>query len=210
VLAALLPDAVSTFEIREDPPGAELYPEEEACVVRAVAGRRREFATGRYCARVALRGLGLAPTAIAKGRRGAPDWPQGVIGSITHCAGYRAAAVARASDLVGISIDAEPNEPLPADVLDLVGRPPERHRLAGLAAAAPGVAWDRLLFSAKESVYKAWAPLTGTFLDFDGADITFDPEMGTFRARILAGGALPEMPGRFVVGGGLALTAVAW
>ena len=38
-------------------------------------------------------------------------------------------------------------------------RPAKRARLAALADALPGVAWDRLLFSAKESVYKAWAPI---------------------------------------------------
>lgn len=215
MLEELLPAAVSAVEVFGDSPGVRLYPDEEACVARAVQGRRREFTTGRHCARDALGRLGLAPTAITRGERGAPDWPDGVVGSITHCAGYRAAAVARATDLVTIGIDAEPNEPLPGGVLELVSMPQERARLAAIASAIPGVAWDRLLFSAKESVYKAWNPLTGSFLDFDGADITIDPTAGTFVARLLvpgaivAGGARGELSGRFVVRGGLAVTAVA-
>jgi 4'-phosphopantetheinyl transferase EntD len=215
VLAELLPASVHAVEVFDDPPEARLLPEEEAYVARAVEARRREFTTGRHCARVALGRLGVTPTAITRGELGAPGWPEGVVGSITHCAGYRAAAVARVADLITIGIDAEPNEPLPDRVLDIVALPPERAMVAALASSVPDVAWDRLLFSAKESIYKAWAPLTGTFLDFDGADIAFDPEAGTFIARLLkpgaslVGGAHGELAGRFVVRDGLAVTAIA-
>lgn len=215
MIEALLPAAVRAVEVFADLPGVALYPEEQAYVARAVDGRRREFMTGRHCARVALGRLGVTPTAIAKGARGAPCWPAGVVGSITHCAGYRAAAVALATDLVAIGIDAEPHQPLPAGVLELISIPQERARLATMADAMPGVAWDRVLFSAKESVYKTWFPLTGAWLDFDGADITIDPARGTFVARILVPGATVvgdargELTGRFVVRDGLAVTAIA-
>jgi 4'-phosphopantetheinyl transferase EntD len=215
VLAELLPAPVHAVEVFDDPPEARLLPEEVAYVARAVEARRREFTTGRHCARVALGRLGVAPTAITRGELGAPGWPDGVVGSITHCAGYRAAAVARVADLITIGIDAEPNEPLPDRVLDVVARPSERAMIAALASSLPDVAWDRLLFSAKESVYKAWAPLTGTFLDFDGTDITFDPKAGTFIGRLLkpgaslVGGAHGELAGRFLVAEGLAITAIA-
>jgi 4'-phosphopantetheinyl transferase EntD len=214
VLEQLLPRSARAVEVFADPPGAALYPDEEACVARAVERRRREFTTGRYCARVALGRLGLVPAAITKGPRGAPRWPDGVVGSITHCAGYRGAAVARTADVRAIGIDAEPNEPLPGGVSELVSSPGERARLAALADAFPGVAWDRLLFSAKESVYKAWAPITGSFLDFLEADVTFDPAAGSFVARLLVpdparvGGSWGELRGRFVVRDGLTVTAV--
>jgi 4'-phosphopantetheinyl transferase EntD len=214
VLEELLPLAAAVVEVFGDPPGLRLYPEEEACVARAVERRRREFTTGRHCARVALTRLGLGPSAITKGERGAPRWPAGVVGSITHCAGYRAAAVARTADLVTIGIDAEPNEPLPAGVFDPISLPRERARLAAIAASVPGVCWDRLLFSAKESVYKAWFPLTGAWLDFDGADISFDPATATFATRLLAPGLTiagqpcRELAGRFVVRDNLVVTAV--
>jgi len=96
----------------------------------------------------------------------------------------------------------------------MVSTPGERTKLAVLGEVWPGVPWDRLLFSAKESVYKAWAPVVGTFLDFDGADVTFDPAAGTFTARLLVPGAAmvcgvgDELHGRFLVRGGLAVTAV--
>lgn len=215
MLAELLPAQVRAVEVFDDPPEARLHPEEEVYVARAVEVRRREFTTGRHCAREALRRLGLTPTAIARGERGAPAWPDGVLGSITHCTGYRAAAVAHASDLVTIGIDAEPNQALPGGVLEMVASPPERAMLATLAESMPDVAWDRLLFSAKESVYKAWAPLTGAFLDFDGAEVAFDPAAGAFLARLrtpgasLVGGSRGELAGRFAVRGGLVVTAIA-
>ncbi|MGH3626081.1 MAG: transposase family protein, partial [Sciscionella sp.] len=78
--------------------------------------------------------------------------------------------------------------------LDLVSLPDERAELARLAGPRPVVPWDWLLFSAKESVYKAWAPLAGTFLDFGGAAIRIDSAW-TFVAQLLARGfAVPRRP----------------
>ena len=137
------------------------------------------------------------------------------MGSITHCAGYRAAAVAWARDAVTVGLDAEPNDPLPHGVLDTVGLPGERARLPALAAAAPGVCWDRLLFSAKEAVYKAWFPLAGRWLGFEEAVITFTPDAGTFTARLLAPGPavggrpLDGFSGRWLARGGLLLAAIS-
>jgi enterobactin synthetase component D / holo-[acyl-carrier protein] synthase len=102
-----------------------------------------------------------------------------VTGSITHCEGYRAAAVAWTSDAVALGLDAEPNETLPDGVSDTIALAEERPQIAGSAANEPGICWDRLLFCAKESVYKAWFSLTGRWLDFKAAHITIDPADGT-------------------------------
>jgi 4'-phosphopantetheinyl transferase EntD len=211
----ILPPVVMAVEAYDDPPGVPLFPEEEAAVRRAVDKRRREFTTARHCARTALARLGLPPAPIVPGPRGAPRWPDGVVGSMTHCAGYRAAALGHARDLFTVGLDAEPNEPLPDGVLDVISLPDERLRLPGLAAEAPEVCWDRLLFSAKESVYKAWFPLTGRWLGFEDAELTFDAASTSFSARLLVpgpaiGGAeCPGFAGRFLVRDGLVVTAIA-
>jgi 4'-phosphopantetheinyl transferase EntD len=215
VIEKLLPPGAVGVEVFEDLPGLWLFPEEEGQVLRVVESRRREFTTGRHCARAALTRLGYAPVPVLGGARGAPRWPAGVVGSITHCAGYRAAAVARVADLATMGIDAEPNEPLPAGVLHAVTVQQERDSLGELATADPGIAWDRLLFSAKESVYKAWFPLTGEFLDFDGAVVGFDPALSTFAARLTGPGPTVSgvtwhgFAGRFAVKGNLVVTVVA-
>jgi 4'-phosphopantetheinyl transferase EntD len=176
VIENVLPVGVMWAEEFGDRADAVLFPDEAAAVARAVDRRRREFATGRSLAREALAGLGVGPASVPPGERGAPRWPPGVVGSITHCAGYRAAAVARAGRVRAIGIDAEPDGPLPDGVLDRISLPGERAMLRDLTV--PGPRWDLLLFSAKESVYKAWFPLTGRWLGFEDAELTIHPATG--------------------------------
>ncbi len=214
MIEAILPAGVSSAEAFSDPLDAMLFPEEMAVVAKAVDKRRREFATARNCARKALAGIGVSPFPIMAGERGAPLWPPGVVGSITHCIGYRAAAVARTSVIVTAGIDAEPNEVLPDGVLNAVSIAGERARLRDLATTAPSTCWDRLLFSAKESIYKAWFPLARCWLGFQEADISINAEDGTFSAQLLVrgpvlmGSSLTGFSGRWLVSRGLILTAV--
>jgi 4'-phosphopantetheinyl transferase EntD len=214
VIESILWPGVAAAEAFSDAPGVTLFPEEEAVVAKAVGKRRREFTTARGCARIALARIGVPAVPIVPGLRGAPQWPAGVVGSITHCAGYRACAVAHAQDVVAIGVDAEPNEQLPDGVLDVVSSVTEQKRLTSLAESDPGVHWDRVLFSAKESVYKAWFPITGQWLGFEDASITIGARNGRFSAQLLVGGpevngvALTGFSGRWLVGGGLIVTAI--
>ena len=214
VIGDILPAKVEVEEAFEDLPGVVLFPAEEKVIANAVDKRRREFATARACARAALAKLGVQPTPILPGLRGAPQWPAGVVGSITHCAGYRASAVARDQDIMTIGLDAEPHDKLPDGVLEVVASKAERVRLTALAAVAPHVCWDRLLFCAKESVYKAWFPLTGRWLGFEEACVDFDPASQSFAARLLVAGpvvnghALTGFTGRWLIGNGLIVTAI--
>jgi 4'-phosphopantetheinyl transferase EntD len=214
MLERIVPATVITAESFTDPAGVMLFPAEQAVIARAVAKLRNEFATVRYCARLALAQLGLPMSPLVPGAQGAPHWPEGIVGSMTHCHGYRAAAVARAVDVRTVGIDAEPHAPLPDGVLDLVTRPSERVQLGELAGAFGSIHWDRLFFSAKESVYKAWFPLTGQWLGFEDADLVVDPEMGTFEARLLKAAATVEeaeltgFSGRWIVADGIVSTAI--
>jgi 4'-phosphopantetheinyl transferase EntD len=213
MIDALLPSGVSVAEAFGDDGDEPAYPGEEFVVAKAVPSRRREFVTARRCAREALADIGFSPRPILPGPRNEPVWPAGTVGSITHCAGYRGAAVARQGALVSLGIDAETHAPLPDGVLEAVTSPAERTHLAGLAEHSPRTCWDRVLFSAKESVYKAWFPLTRRMLGFDQAELRI--EAGAFTARLQVPGtrvdggpALSGFRGRFLVKGGLILTAV--
>jgi 4'-phosphopantetheinyl transferase EntD len=184
-----------------------LAPAEHAAITGAGEQRRAEFAAGRDCARRALRRLGrLADdTAVGRNEDGSPRWPPGVVGSITHTDRYAAAAVARSADLVALGIDAEPAEPLPAGVAALVLSPDE---VAWVRARAEQP-WDRLLFSAKESVAKAWAAANGRLPDLSEVEVVADGASGTFSARISGTPAgTPALGGRFAWSGGLVLTAI--
>ncbi|MFD7708762.1 4'-phosphopantetheinyl transferase [Streptomyces sp. NPDC059785] len=224
MIEELLPESVVAVEAHgDDGTGpAALYPEEEALITRAVAKRRREFTAVRGCARRAMEKLGVPPQPVLTGERGAPRWPAGLVGSMTHCDAYCAAALVPATDLASLGIDAEPHAPLPEGVLDSIALPSERERLRRLTADTPGIHFDRLLFSAKESVYKAWFPLTRQWLDFSEADIALrtDPAVregvgsGGFRAELLVPGPLvggarvAAFHGRWTVQRGLLATAV--
>ncbi|OMC11316.1 4'-phosphopantetheinyl transferase [Mycolicibacter heraklionensis] len=194
----------------DDPPGLAPLPEEEPLVARSVAKRRNEFITARYCARLALEELGQPPVPILKGEKGEPTWPDGVVGSLTHCAGFRGAVVGRGGDVRSVGIDAEPHDVLPDGVLNAVSLPIERDELATLPQDRH---WDRILFCAKEATYKVWFPLTRRWLGFEDAHISFDPD-GSFVSRILidpaalSGPPLTELRGRWSVAGGLVLTAI--
>src|SRR5690242_12311145 len=91
VIEWILPSRVAAAESFGDDPAAELFPQEFDSIARATELRRKEFATGRACARAALARLGRPSAAVLRGPGGAPQWPEGVVGSITHCVGYRAA-----------------------------------------------------------------------------------------------------------------------
>ncbi|MFE9776111.1 4'-phosphopantetheinyl transferase [Streptomyces sp. NPDC005931] len=221
MIEELLPETVVAVEAYgTEGADAPLYPEEEALMAKAVDKRRREFAAVRSCARRAMEKLGVPARPVLPGERGAPGWPAGLTGSMTHCDGYCAAALVRAVDLASLGIDAEIHGPLPEGVLSAIALPAEAQRLARLAALRPEVHWDRLLFSAKESVYKAWFPLTGRWLDFTEADIELLPgpgdlPQGTFRAALLVPGPqvgtrrVEHFEGRWTAARGLVTTAVA-
>lgn len=215
LLAGVLPDHVAAAELYDDPVELRPLPEEAPLITRSVAKRRNEFVTVRHCARQALAELGLPPVPILKGDKGEPCWPTGVVGSLTHCEGFRGAVVGRSADVRSVGIDAEPHGVLPNGVLDAISLPAERLEIGVLPGS---LHWDRILFCAKEATYKTWFPLTHRWLGFEDAHIRFtvngSGSSGTFSSEILidpaaeSGPPLTRLTGRWSVQGGLALTAI--
>lgn len=184
-----------TFGNRTD---LELFEQEETTLAHASPERLAEFRTARSCAREALRALGEPVTSIPVGVDRAPVWPAGIVGSITHCVGYRAAVVAKREHVLAVGVDAEPDAPLPPGVA-------EGTLTAGETAAtrclSAGTNWDRLLFSAKESVFKLQTQL--------------QPALHIAITEVHADGTIQTTPGlpgvhidvRWVTGSGLIVTA---
>lgn len=220
-ISRIVPEGVAAAELFSDPPGLKPHPQEEPLVARAVEKRRREFAGARHCARQAMQRLGVEPGPVLRGERGAPVWPRGTVGSLTHCDGYRGAVLGYSMQVRSLGIDAEPHDTLPDGVLPAVSIDEERD---WLSSAGDELHWDRLLFCAKEATYKAWFPLTGRWLGFEDAHITFARDeaadggataSGTFHSRLLVPGDTTDGPpllgfdGRWLVADGLVLTAIA-
>mgnify|MGYP005989688563 CR=1 FL=1 len=181
ILRQILPKMVQVVETRVDR-GSDLFAVEEAVIANAVPKRRREFTTVRACARQALQGLGVDPVPLVPGPGGAPVWPTGIVGSMTHCWGFRAAAVAKSTQVDAIGIDAEPNTPLSPEALAAIALPPELGMLNDMARRYCGIALDRVVFSAKEAVYKAWYPTHGYYIPHD--QIQIDLWDNEFRATL--------------------------
>jgi len=214
MLELILPTAVETQECFGQPPGGPLFPEEQQIIAHAVETRQREYATVRSCARACLKRLGHPQVPILPGYGGAPTWPAGVQGSMTHCAGYAAAAVSHHQRIFAIGIDAEPDAPLPDGVLDLIATAAEQDRLAMTQPEPDSPNFDRLLFSAKESVYKTWFPLVGEWLDHHQVEILLNPHNQTFKAQLsrngltVGGRHIRHLHGRWTRTQGILATAV--
>jgi len=142
-----------------------LLPEEEVCVEKALARRRREFTAGRACARTALANLGVERRPLVSAPDRTPTWPDGIVGSISHCADLCAAAVARKLEFAGIGLDVERADPLESSLITTVCADEELELAIQATGLEAGVV-AKILFSAKETVYKCSYPLTQTWWDF--------------------------------------------
>lgn len=222
LLGSLTPPEVSVCETSEDVCDGDLVGSERLSAERFSGSRLAEFATCRACARAAMAKLGHAPREVPVGKRREPIWPEGLVGSITHCSGFRAAVVAPSALIASVGIDAEPNAPAGEGVRGMIMGRREEEAIAALGSEHPGIAWDRLLFSAKESVYKAWYPIMREWLGF--YDCTLLPSgpsgaeeesgrlltTGTFRALLsktldVGGTPVVELEGSWAVLEGTAL-----
>ncbi len=176
------PEGVRTAFATEadDPP--PLTVDESSAISGAVESRQREFALGRWCAKQALAELGFFDLSIPVRSDRSPKWPEGIVGSITHCSGFVGAAVATSVRLEALGFDAEPAEPLDADVLRSICTDAEITWVE-TQSAPPAADWPKLIFSAKEAVYKCISASTDGGLDFVDVTLDIEPEMFAFRAR---------------------------
>ena len=141
-----------------------LLPVEAGNFASSVAKVRRASGAARRVARELLSELGHVNAALPKCASGAPIWPGGVVGSLAHDATVAIAAVARRDAIAALGIDIEPLEPFPLEI-DTVATARERRSLPGEPYAG------RLLFAAKEAVYKAVHPLDGQFLEHHDVEV---------------------------------------
>jgi 4'-phosphopantetheinyl transferase EntD len=176
-LAPLAPPGV-LIDHRLISPGDEhaLLEEEAGAFRRSAIQVRRASGAARIVARTLIEQLGHKRTALPKSPAGPPIWPEGVLGSLAHDSNVAVAAVASRETLVGVGIDIEPAEALPAELLELVTTARERASLTDDPYAG------RLFFVAKEAVYKAVFPLDHRFLDHHDVEIDLANRKAIVRA----------------------------
>jgi 4'-phosphopantetheinyl transferase EntD len=180
-LAQLLPAGVALEVI--DPSLFEtvdtLHVEEETAVTAATEKRRQEFRVGRAAARAALGRFGVVGATIPRGADRLPIWPDGFVGSISHCPGWCAAAVARRRDFAAIGLDVEVRRRVRPELHTTLCTPTE---LAWMAIGDRGAETATLLFGAKEAVYKCVYPMTRARLAFTDVEVAVDLPSGALEA----------------------------
>ena len=201
----------SSFAVSQLPePVPGLMPAEQVLLSEsAVPARRESFARGRAAAHAALSSLGLDRGPILTGPSREPLWPAGVTGSISHAEGIGVALVAPTVATDGIGVDVEELRRVP-ELREHVPRAEERAWIEDLDPAEQEAA-ILALFSAKESVFKAFFPRSRSFFGFESAVLT--PAPSGFIGR-LSDGVDGDYPSErtFVITcrwfAGLVLTAV--
>jgi 4'-phosphopantetheinyl transferase EntD len=145
--------------------------------------------------------------AIGIGADRTPIWPDGLVGSISHCDGFCGAVVARSSDLCGIGFDAETSSPLPDDVGRIIYGEEESSHFSDLPKLK-GRDWGKLAFSAKEAFYKCFFPLTRKALNFHHVQVRFGADGDFEITSDPAGDFLSgNVQGRWLMGDGLVFTS---
>jgi len=141
-----------------------VQPGEQALYLDVDARARRATSTGRALARQLLRSLGITTGPILRASGGQPAWPTGIVGSIAHDDDVAVCVVGVAFGDVAFGVDVEPALPLPAEIKDDVA-------ITAIERVAVGddLVAARLLFCAKEAVFKACFPVDGVF--FEHADV---------------------------------------
>ena len=153
-----------------------LLPEEQRAVTTRDHEARRASGAARHLARGLMAELGRPVVAIGRGRFGQPIWPAGVVGSLAHDRVMAVAAVGSGPAGVSLGIDVEPAEPLPDDAVALVMTAGDE------LGTASGHLAGRILFAAKEAIYKAVHPLDGIVLNHDDVVVSLSASCGRTRA----------------------------
>jgi 4'-phosphopantetheinyl transferase EntD len=203
-LGSLFPPGAVAAELRGPGDAKLLLPAEANCLGRAVPKRIQEFAAGRLCARRALAEFGMVDFPIEAAADRQPIWPDSMIGSITHTAGFCAAVVAERRCCAGLGIDSEVIGDVNVEIWYRICVPLESEWVHSLPASEQAAAVT-LIFSAKEAFYKCWYPLAHERLNFHDVAVqaAWNASGGPFRIRATRSIAMPApaampMAGRYL------------
>ena len=148
--------------------------------------RRAEFLAGRQCAHDALTQLTGNGAWLPSRQQLGPEWPPGTCGSLSHSSDLAVACVGKSSQWQSIGIDIERLQPA------------ERaQRLASQIMTNNELSWFNslpeeiratvfsILFSAKESLFKALHPLVGRRFYFHDVELFVAPQEGRLSIQLL-------------------------
>jgi len=143
-------------------------------IIKALPKRQSSFFNGRLCAEQTLIKLGESPR-LNIGKLKQPIWPNGVIGSISHCDGMALAIATSQMNIHGIGIDIE--SILDSKTLNAIRQSAlsedERNRIPDWKQDI-GLCENTLvtvIFSLKESFYKSVFNYVNRVLEFNAIEV---------------------------------------
>lgn len=156
----------------------------------AIIERRVHFLAGRHCAREAIRALSPqhAQIPVLVGDNREPIWPIGIRGSISHTKRYAAAVVGNVKQVRGLGIDVERwmKPEAPEKLGNHITLQGELEPLVKTSGLLPSEVLT-IVFSAKESLFKALYGAVGRYFGFHDASLfALDLEKGTFEGHLEA------------------------
>jgi len=154
--------------------------QERKIISGAVAKRQQEFATVRWCLRQLFQQLGIEYNSVLKGKDGEPILPHQLCGSVSHTNNAYCAAVAFKEKYKSLGIDIEDiNRDISESAIKFFMNKDE----LVLFKKNREIGYEKLVFSAKESVFKLLSPLIKESIHFSDVSI-FPKDEGTFIYRI--------------------------
>ncbi|MCG7897814.1 MAG: 4'-phosphopantetheinyl transferase superfamily protein [Candidatus Thiodiazotropha weberae] len=198
-LAELFPSCAMLVKADQAMWTTPLCKEEEKLIEKAVQKRQQEFRAGRHAAHLALEKLSAPWEPLLRDEKRQPLWPTGFLGSISHCRGECVAVCAKTTELASLGIDVEPLEPLPKGVDQYIHTPQDQ-----VTMEADSSLPERLIFSAKESIYKCYYPLIGEHMGFQSVSLSIDVDSRSFEFIPSAENTIPfpaelKFHGRFMM-----------
>jgi enterobactin synthetase component D len=139
----------------------------------AVVKRKAEFLAGRYCVRRSLEKSQIFNISVGTGKNRNPVWPSTINGSISHCDGLAVAVTGYDSENIGLGIDVE-NVMTRKTMENILSQVADAHETTLISSEVPSVSPQilfTLMFSVKESYFKAAYPLVGKYFAFDAVSL---------------------------------------
>ncbi len=164
-----------------------------ARLAQAVTRRRAEYLASRFLARQLLQDLGHADFLLTNAPDRSPCWPDGIAASLSHTRGIAVMAATRQPRCVGIDVEQMMSVETAEETAGMLMNQAERQLLRALPL--PFAAAATLLFSLKESLYKALWPVIRQPMDFhQAALVAVDMPAGEARLSLTTGlsQALPQ------------------
>ncbi|MEQ1674687.1 MAG: 4'-phosphopantetheinyl transferase superfamily protein [Candidatus Nitrotoga sp.] len=172
----MLPAQISLVKATPTMWCSRVFSEEETLIEHALEKRKREFRAGRNSAHRAIRQLGLKAEPIMSGQHREPVWPPGIVGSLSHTENYCIAACCRSNAGIRmLGVDVERNLPLGDDLWSYVHTPSETVLLKSRSDLP-----QRIVFSAKESLFKCIYPFLGRYFGFHDVELSLDQKTQRF------------------------------